>query len=98
MLTSGPSHGEDSSVGYLDDAEDLAAHTSQASGADDRPHADPGVIAVGYCELRLTPGDGRGARLVGDRIVYPRAASPQAAAFWQGHELFHFLIRHERAR
>ena len=85
-------------MGMLEDAEDLAAHASAESGLDDRPHADPAVMAVCYCKLRLVPHRRRDARLVEDRLYFPRGAPPQERAFLQAHEVFHDLVRDERAR
>lgn len=83
-------------MSILDDAEDLAAEASAESGLDDRPAADPCVLAVSYCGLRLVPSAGSGARLVEGRVYYPRAATDRERAFYVGHETMHDLIRWAR--
>lgn len=92
----GPPHG--SCVDLAEEAEGIAAHASQESGLDDRPNADPLILAVCYLGLQLVPRRGRGARLVGERIIYPAAASEQSAAYFVAHECGHWLARDARMR
>jgi Zn-dependent peptidase ImmA (M78 family) len=81
-----------------EEAEAIARAASEESGLDDRPNADPLVLAVCYLELRLVPRRGRHSRLVEDRIVYPATASEQQAAYFVAHECGHWLARDTRMR
>lgn len=81
-------------LGIEDEAEALATDASEQSGLDDRPNADPAVMAVCYCGLRLVPHSSKAARLVGDQLFYPRGAAPTERAFLQAHEVGHDLVRH----
>lgn len=65
----------------MEEAEALAREASEESGLDDRPNADPLVLAVCYLGLRLVPHRGRGARLEPDAIFYPARASDRDAAY-----------------
>lgn len=85
-------------MGLLDDAEDLAAEATRKSGLDDRPIANPCVLAVCYLELRLIPRRRGGPRLEPGRIIYPADATEKARAFFVAHEAFHELIRRARWR
>lgn len=77
-----------------DDCEALAQQASEDSGLSDRPDADPAVMAVGYCGLRLVPCHGSRARLVEDRLYYPAHVDPQHRAYLQAHEVGHDIIRY----
>jgi hypothetical protein len=77
-----------------EEAEALAESASIESGLDDRPHADPAVMAVAYCGLRLVPVRGSSARLVEDRLYYPARVDPKHRAYLQAHEVGHDLIRY----
>jgi hypothetical protein len=79
-------------------AESIARETSENSGLDDRPNADPMLIAVSYLGLRLVPRQMRGARLVNDWIMYPRSADEQHAAYAVSHEIGHWLAREANLR
>lgn len=76
-----------------EEAEGIAAEASQQSGLDDRPNADPLVLAVCYLGLELVPRRGRGARLFNDRIYFPASANEQSAAYFVAHECGHVLAR-----
>ncbi len=82
----------------LDEAEALAEGASQESGLDDRPNADPSVLAVAYLDLRLVPHRRRGSRLEDGRIFYPARASLTDAAYFIAHECGHWLARDARMR
>lgn len=75
------------------EAEAIAAQASSESGLDDRPHADPLVLAAAYLQLRLMPRRGRCSRLLDGVIVYPAHADEQARAYFVAHECGHFLVR-----
>ena len=79
-------------------AESIATEASEDSGLDDRPHADPAVLAVAYLGLRLVPSRTVGPCLIEDRIYYPRHACETAGAWDLAHETGHFLARQARAR
>ena len=79
-------------------AEGIAADASEDSGLDDRPHADPAILAVCYLGLRLVPSRTRGPCLIEDRIYYPARASDRDVAYFVAHECGHWLARDARAR
>lgn len=85
-------------VDFDDEAEAIARHASEESGLDDRPNADPLVLAVCYLDLRLVPRRGRGARLTDRSIIYPAAADERSAAYFVAHECGHALVRRARLR
>jgi len=79
-------------------AEAIAAEASRDSGLDDRPNADPSVLAVAYLGLRLVPSKTLGPCLIEDRIYYPRGSSETLIAYAVAHEVGHFLARESRLR
>jgi hypothetical protein len=79
-------------------AEAIAAEASEDSGLDDRPNADPSVLAVAYLGLRLVPSRRLSACLIEDRIYYPAKASERDAAYYTAHECGHVLARLAKAR
>jgi hypothetical protein len=74
-------------------AEAIAAEASEGSGLDDRPRADPSVLAVAYLGLRLVPSSRLHACLIEDRVYYPARASERDASYWIAHEVGHYLAR-----
>ena len=74
-------------------AEAIAAEASEDSGRDDRPNADPSVLAVCYLGLRLVPSRRRSACLIEDRVYYPARASDRDVAYFVAHECGHWLAR-----
>jgi hypothetical protein len=81
-----------------EEAEAIAREASEESGLDDRPNADPLVLAACYLRLRLMPRRGRHSRLVENRIIYPATADEQQAAYFVAHECGHWLARDSRMR
>lgn len=70
----------------------LAWAASVESGLDDRPRADPAVLAAGYYGLTLAPWPRAHARLVDGVIWYPSNETPDAQAFLIGHEVSHHIV------
>jgi hypothetical protein len=83
-------------LGELSEA--IAAEASEASGLDDRPNADPSVLAVAYLGLRLVPSRTVGPCLIEDRVYYPRRSSETSIAWYTAHECGHVLARLAKAR
>ena len=79
-------------------AESIASEASEDSGLDDRPHAEPSILAVCYLGLRLVPSRTRGPCLVEDRVYYPARASERDIAYFVAHECGHWLARDARVR
>jgi hypothetical protein len=76
-----------------DDCEQLALEAHRESGLDDRPFADPCVMAVSWAGLRLRPEPHGRPHIADGVIVYPASASPPAVAYFVAHELGHDLLR-----
>lgn len=76
-----------------DDCEALALEVSRESGLDDRPDADPCVIAACWAGLELRPEPGAKARLADGVIVYPAGAPPESVAYFVAHELGHDVLQ-----
>lgn len=81
-----------------DDCEALALEVSRECGLDDRPDADPCVIAVAWAGLELRPEPHSKPHLADGVIVYPAGAPPESVAYFVAHELGHDVLRWAGAR
>lgn len=81
-----------------EDCEGIAQSILDATGLDDRPRADPSVVAVAWAGLALCPEPGAKPHLVDGEIVYPSGASDDAAAYFIGHEVGHDALAYYGVR
>lgn len=76
-----------------DDCEALALGVIRETGLDDRPHADPRIIAVAWAGLELRPEPFARPHIADGVIVVPAGISDVAEAYFVGHELGHEILR-----
>lgn len=78
-----------------DECEEIARRASAESTLDDRPKANPRLLAAGYLRLRLRPRIGAHAHLRRDVIIFDPTEPPDALAYLIAHECGHWLLHDE---
>lgn len=77
-----------------DDCEALAQRVIDESGLDDRPNADPRILAVGWAGLELAPDPPPCKPHLADGVIhYPAGAPLSAVGYFVAHELGHDILR-----
>jgi hypothetical protein len=76
-----------------DDCEALAQRVIDESGLDDRPNADPRILATAWAELELRPEPHCKPHIADGVIHYPAGAELSAVGYFVAHEMGHDILR-----